>query len=137
MVVNVSSGAWWTNTSLVSQLNLSEDQKAKIVRSFENNRLNLESSKAQLEKEESQLARLLEAETVDHNAAVAQIYRVANARNEMERVNSIMTLEMRELLTRTQWMQLQNQTMHALRFTRSEAGAPTPAPAGAPRGGRQ
>ena len=136
MVVNVTGGAWWTNTSLVSQLGLTEDQKAKIVRSFENNRLNLESSKSQLEKEESQLARLLEAETVDHNAAVAQIYRVVNARNEMERVNSAMTLEMRESLTRAQWMQLQNQTVHAFRFSRSEAGAPAPAPAGAPRGGR-
>jgi hypothetical protein len=41
----VVSGAWWSNTALVTRLGLTVDQKAKIEKSFENHRLSLESSK--------------------------------------------------------------------------------------------
>lgn len=99
-------GAWWTNNAIVERLGLTDDQKTKIERAFENHRPKLESSREFLEKEEAQLARLLEAESVDRNAILAQIDRVVQARSEMERVNSAMTLEMREQLTRAQWMQL-------------------------------
>jgi len=133
VVVNVVSGAWWSNTALVTRLGLTVDQKAKIEKSFENHRLSLESSKAVLEKEESQLARLLEAESVDRNAALAQIYRVVNARGEMERVNATMTLEMREHLTREQWVQLQAQSNATMKIYTN--GSPLPGGAGA-RGSR-
>ena len=116
VVVTVVSGAWWSNASLTSQLGLTDDQKTKILKSFENHRLTLESNKASLEKEESQLARLLEADAVDRNTAIAQIYRVANARAEMERTNATMTLEMREHLTRAQWTQLQAQSTATMRI---------------------
>ena len=99
-------GAWWTNTNLVTRLGLTDDQKAKIERAFENHRQKLESTTQQLQKEEAQLARLLEAESIDRNAILTQIDRVILARVEVERENSAMTLEMREYLTRAQWMQL-------------------------------
>jgi Spy/CpxP family protein refolding chaperone len=139
-VVNAVTGAWWTNPALVSRLGLTENQKEKILKSFENHRLSLESSKALLEKEEAQLARLLSTESVDRNAALAQIYRVVNARGEMERTNATMTLEMREHLTLAQWTQMQAQSNATLRFVpavRGEAPTPTAAPATlpAPRGG--
>jgi hypothetical protein len=117
VVVSVVSGAWWNNAILMSQLGLTEDQKAKIMKSFENHRLTLESNKASLEKEEAQLARLLEADSVDRNAAIAQIYRVVNARSEMERTNATMSLEMREHLTRAQWTQLQAQSNATMKIT--------------------
>ena len=124
VVVTVVSGAWWSNATLGNQLGLTDDQKAKILKSFENHRLTLESNKASLEKEESQLARLLEADAVDRNAAIAQIYRVANARAEMERTNATMTLEMREHLTRAQWTQLQAQSNATMRINpRPERGS--------------
>ena len=116
VVVTVVSGAWWSNATLGNQLGLTDDQKARILKSFENHRLTMESNKASLEKEESQLARLLEADAVDRNAAIAQIYRVANARAEMERTNATMTLEMREHLTRAQWTQLQAQSNATMRI---------------------
>jgi Spy/CpxP family protein refolding chaperone len=133
VVVNAVTGAWWTNPALVSRLALTEGQKEKILKSFENHRLSLESSKLLLEKEEAQLARLLGTETVDHNAAVAQIYRVVNARGEMERTNATMTLEMREHLTLAQWTQLQAQSNATLRFVPAGArGEPTPTAAPTP-----
>ena len=103
-------GAWWTNTALVSQLGLTDDQKAKVERAFENHRVDLAAKTDQLNKEEAQLARLLEAETIDRNAVFSEIDRVIQARGELERANAAMTLEMREALTRAQWMQLPPQS---------------------------
>ena len=99
-------GAWWTNASLVARLGLTDDQKVKIERAFENHRLDLESKTALLQKEETQLTRLLDSDPIDRNAVFTQIERVIQARGDLERTNSVMTLEMREYLTRDQWMQL-------------------------------
>ena len=101
------SGAWWTNTALVTRLGLTDDQKTKIERAFENHRARITSATELLEREEAQLARLLAADPIDRNAVLSQIDRVVQARGEVERANSAMTLEMREYLTRAQWMQLQ------------------------------
>jgi Spy/CpxP family protein refolding chaperone len=100
------AGAWWTNDVLIQRLGITADQKAKIERTFENYRLTIVSTTDLLEKEEAQLSRLLEAEPIDRNAVLTQIDRVINARSETERVNAAMTLEMREYLTRSQWLQL-------------------------------
>jgi Spy/CpxP family protein refolding chaperone len=109
LLVNPVSGAWWTNTALLTRLGLTDDQKLKIERVFESNRQNLTTSKDNLEKEEAQLARLLDAEPLDRGSVTTQIYKVVQARGEMEKVNALMTLEMREVLTRAQWTQLQVQ----------------------------
>lgn len=103
---SVIGGAWWLNTALVTRLGITEEQKANVERAFENHRQNLETAKAALEKEEAQLTQLLEADPFDRNAALTQTYRVIQARSELERENALMSLEMREHLTREQWMQL-------------------------------
>ncbi len=105
--IGANNGAWWTNAALVDRLGLSDDQKARIERAFENHRVDLATRSETLSKEEAQLAKLLEADTVDRSAVFTQIDRVTQARAELERVNSTMTLEMREVLTRAQWLQLQ------------------------------
>jgi Spy/CpxP family protein refolding chaperone len=105
------SGAWWMNTTIVQRLGITDDQKAKIERTFENHRQSIMSTTAQLEKEEAGLARLLDTETVDRNAVLSQIDRVTQARSEMERVAAVMTLEMREYLSRAQWEQLPRTTV--------------------------
>jgi Spy/CpxP family protein refolding chaperone len=115
------AGAWWMNTALMQRLGITDDQKAKIERAFENHRQAILSTTAQLEKEEALLARLLDTEPVDRNAVYTQIDRVTQARSEMERAGALMTLEMREYLTRAQWEQLPRT-------------APAPAPAAGKRG---
>jgi Spy/CpxP family protein refolding chaperone len=100
------AGAWWMNAALMQRLGITDDQKAKIERTFENHRLAIVSTTDSLEKEEAQLARLLETEPIDRNAVLTQIDRVVQARSEVERANAAMTLEMREHLTRAQWLQL-------------------------------
>jgi Spy/CpxP family protein refolding chaperone len=103
----INGGAWWTNTTVVAQLALTEDQKTKIGRAFENHSRNIMNSSGVLEKEEMQLARLLEVESIDHVAVLNQTNRVIQSRGEVERETAAMTLEMREQLTRDQWMKLQ------------------------------
>jgi TonB family protein len=102
-----SQGAWWTNTATIARLGLSDDQKTKLEKAFESHRQDLAARTETLNKEEAQLAKLLEADPLDRNAVFAQIDRVTQARSELERANSVMTMEMREVLTRAQWMQLQ------------------------------
>ena len=99
--------AWWTDTALMTRLGLTDLQKARIETSFQAYRQNLTSAKETLEKEEAQLSRLLDADSVDRSAVTIQVNRVIQARGEMERLNAAMTLEMREQLTRAQWAQLQ------------------------------
>jgi Spy/CpxP family protein refolding chaperone len=125
-----SGGAWWTNTALVARLGLTDDQKARIERAFEAHRQNIVSGTAALEKEETQLARLLEAEPLVRGAVLAQSDRVIQARSDLERTNAAMTVEMREHLTRAQWMQLQSESIGlTLRYVRQQDGltvAPAP-----------
>ncbi|MBI2149441.1 MAG: periplasmic heavy metal sensor [Acidobacteria bacterium] len=102
--------AWWNNTALVTRLGVTDDQKSRLERAYQNHRQDVASTTGLLEKEEAQLARLLEAEPLDRNAVLAQADRVIQARSEMERTNMAMTLEMREALTRDQWLQVPRNT---------------------------
>jgi len=132
----INGGAWWTNTTVVAQLALTEDQKAKIGRAFENHLRNIMNNSGFLEKEEMQLARLLEAETIDHVAVLNQTNRVIQSRGEVERETAAMTLEMREQLTRDQWIKLQAMQTQlitgrvALRLQAPPSTTAAPAPAG-------
>jgi Spy/CpxP family protein refolding chaperone len=124
-------GAWWTEASVIARLGLSDDQKTKIERAFENHRLTLISNRTTLEKEEAQLTQLINTERLDRNAVSGQILRVVNARAEMERTNAAMMLEMREQLTMTQWAQLQALPPSVLSVTVPYSTVPVGGPAGA------
>jgi hypothetical protein len=118
---------------LLTRLGISDDQKAKIDRTFESHKQNLTATKDQLEKEEAQLDKLLAADTLDHAGIVTQINRVVQSRSDMERANSLMTLEMREVLSKAQWTQLQAQPfvgggLYTLRTPAGTVVAPGAAP---------
>jgi len=119
--------AWWTDTALMTRLGLTDQQKLRIESSFQAYRQSLTTAKETLEKEEAQLARLLDADSFDRTAALPQVNKVIQARSEMERLNATMTVEMREQLTRAQWAQLQGQPIG----TRGGRGGGALAPAGA------
>jgi Spy/CpxP family protein refolding chaperone len=95
--------AYW----LFARLKLTEDQKARVKQTLESHRASVDSSQQRLQQEEAALNYLLEAEPIDRDVVLSQIDRVIHARAEMERTNAVMTLEMREYLTYSQWMRVQ------------------------------
>jgi Spy/CpxP family protein refolding chaperone len=111
------SPTWWNNSNVVAQLGLTDDQKSKIEKIYESRKANIAADSAILATQEAQLAALLSAEPVDHNAVLAQIDRVAQARADLERANSGMSLEMREVLTASQWTQLQKLPVSGLIYS--------------------
>jgi Spy/CpxP family protein refolding chaperone len=123
------AGAWWMNSALMQRLGITDEQIAKIERTFENHRQQILSTTDELEKQEAMLGRLLDAEPIDRNAVFAQIDRVIQARSEMERINSVMTLEMREHLTRVQWERLPRTNLTLSTGGRGQRNVtPVPAP---------
>ena len=48
LALHVPSGAWWTNTALLTRLGLTDDQKLRIERVYESHRQNLVSSRGEL-----------------------------------------------------------------------------------------
>ena len=111
------TAAWWTNANTVALLGLSDDQKSKIEKVYESHKQNIATGSELVGKQEAQLATMLAADPVDHNAVLGQIDRVAQARADLERTNSGMTLEMREVLTAAQWTQLQKLPAPGLIYT--------------------
>jgi hypothetical protein len=110
-VIIAPDAAWWTNPGLVLRMGVTEEQKKRIEAAAERHRPAIEQSKAVLEKEEATLNRILEAEKLEPvNVTTAQVERVVLARAQVERVNSVLTLEIREILSRSQWLQLQAET---------------------------
>jgi hypothetical protein len=96
---------------LVARLGLTTDQMKKVETTFDQHRQAIVQNTTELAKEEASLARLLEAEPLESAKTVsAQIERVIQARSELERTNSTMTMEMRQSLTSSQWIQLQMET---------------------------
>jgi len=128
------NAAWWTNAALVARLGLTADQMKKVEATFDQHRQAIVQDTADLAKEEAALTRLLEADPLEPDKTVsAQIERVIQARGELERTNSKMTLEMRQNLTRAQWAQLQMETQRpALNLPQLQLRAVRPNPT-APR----
>jgi len=140
------TAAWWTNVNTVAALGLTDDQKSKIEKIYDSHKQNIATDSELLGKQEAQLTTLLAADPVDHNAVLGQIDRVAQARSDLEKANSAMTLEMREVLTAAQWTQLQKQPVffgNRLIYTPFGPVANPPAPGGpgqrngGPRGGQR
>jgi Spy/CpxP family protein refolding chaperone len=99
---------WWTNANVVRRLDLTAEQRRKLETIFEQHRQTLVQNKADLEKEEALLAAMLDAEPLDSQKALSvEIDKVIKARGEMEKTASDITIEMRQVLTRAQWAELQ------------------------------
>src|SRR6185369_2576263 len=80
--------AWWNDSALTSKLGLTDLQKLRIENSFQAYRQSLTSAKESLEKEEAQLSKLLDADSIDKTSVMLQVNKVIQARSEMERINS-------------------------------------------------
>ena len=96
-------GRWWNNPDVAQQVGITDDQKKKMDDIFQQNRLKLIDLKASLEKQETIMRPLIEADQPDEAKILSQIDAIAQARAELEKANARMLLGIRTVLTPDQW----------------------------------
>ena len=106
-IMHVPPGTWWRNPETVSRIGLTPDQVKRIDGLFLDSRVQLIHLHASLEEEQLRLEPLLAASSVDEQAALAQISKIADTRADLEKTNAKMLLGIRGALTADQWAKLQ------------------------------
>jgi Spy/CpxP family protein refolding chaperone len=107
-------GAWWKNSEIAKELNLTDAQQKQLERTFLDQRMKLIDLNADLERQELKLEPLISADTVDENAVSQQLDQVVAARGRLEKSNAMMHVAMRKVLNQEQWKKLQS--MHKMRM---------------------
>jgi len=131
-------GKWWKNSEVVAKLQLSDAQIKQIEDTFLDYRLKLIDLHAEVERQETRLQPLIEADQPDEAKVGAQIDLVIAARGKLEKANTMMMLAIRKVLSVEQWKKLQSiqqermRTPRALRRPGMPEGARAPHPPEAP-----
>lgn len=99
-------GAWWKNSEVVSKLNLTDPQVQQLEGAFYQHKMRFIDLRANIEKQDLKLQELLDAANPDDSAILAQVDQRSQARNQLDREFTQMTLEFRKILTPDQWKQL-------------------------------
>ena len=104
-------GRWWNNPDLAQQLNLTDQQKKQMDDIFLQHRLKIIDLDANLEKQETLLRPMIEADQPDEAKVLSQIDAVAQARADLEKANAHMLFDIRKTLTPDQWQKLKAMRM--------------------------
>ncbi len=99
-------GRWWNNPEMAQQLNLTDQQKKQMDDIFLQHRLKIIDLNANLEKQETLLHPMIEADQPDEAKVLSQIDAVAQARADLEKANAHMLFDIRKTLTPDQWQKL-------------------------------
>lgn len=99
-------GRWWNDPKVAQQLGLSDDQKHRMDQIFLQHRLNLIDLDANLEKQQTLLEPMIQADQPDEAKILSQIDAIAQARADLEKANARMLFDLRKTLTPDQWKKL-------------------------------
>lgn len=99
---------WWNNPRIIERLKLTDDQRKGMDSILLQHREKLVDLRANLEKAELAMQPLMDADTPNDAAIIAQIDKVVQARADLERANSRFLLAIRDKLTVDQWKQIQS-----------------------------
>ena len=100
-------GAWWKNSEVVKELQLTDAQVKQIEQTFLDYRLKLIDLRADLERQETKLEPLLEADQPSEQQVGPQVDAVVAARGRLEKTNTMMMLAIRRVLSVDQWKKMQ------------------------------
>lgn len=100
-------GAWWKNSVVVKELQLTDAQVKQIEQTFLEYRLKLIDLRADVERQETKLQPLLEADQPNEQQVGSQVDAVVAARGKLEKTNTMMMLAIRRVLSVEQWKKLQ------------------------------
>ncbi len=101
-------GKWWKDSKIAAELKLTPAQISKIEQTFYDHRLKLIDLRADLEREETRLQPLMEADQVDEAKVSAQIDLVLAARMRLEKAHTMLMLALRRSLSVEQWKKLES-----------------------------
>lgn len=113
---------WWDDPKIVQQLGLSADQQKKMDDIIQQHRLKLIDLNAALQKQETVMRPLMEADQPDESKILAQIDAIAQARAELEKGNARMLLNIRQVLTPDQWKKMRAARLEEMRARRDRDG---------------
>jgi Spy/CpxP family protein refolding chaperone len=127
-----ASFPWW-ESPLAGSLNLTDAQRKEIRATVSEYRDRLVDLRATIQKAEGDLEDAFNEDTVDQRKASEIIDRLANARGELTRTISQMSLKLRMVLTAEQWQELQKRQQERQRqrgpgLRRRGRGSPDRAP---------
>jgi Spy/CpxP family protein refolding chaperone len=97
---------WW-DSPVAKDLNLTDEQNAKIRDIVRETRTPLIQQRANLEAAEGELSDQMDQEQFDASKANDAVEKVLAARGELSRTVSQMSLKLRQVLTAQQWRELQ------------------------------
>jgi len=100
-------GTWWKNSDVVKELQLTDAQVKQIEQTFLDYRLKLIDLRADVERQETKLQPLLEADQPNEHEVSSQVDLVVTARGKLEKTNTMMMLAIRRVLSVDQWKKLQ------------------------------
>jgi len=101
-------GNWWKNSEIAQQLGLSDTQRQQLEKSFIEHRMRLIDLQAATEKEELKFQTLMDADRPDPAQVNAQLDQLQNARGQLLKEFTGMTLSFRQILTPEQWRKLES-----------------------------
>jgi len=100
-------GKWWKNGRIATRLKLSSAQQAKIEALWTQNRRNLIEKKAELDRRNEELSRILMQSDLDETKAMTAYDRVLSARFDIERSTFLMRVRIKNILTPEQQRRLE------------------------------
>jgi Spy/CpxP family protein refolding chaperone len=89
---------WWKDPKVVQELMLSADQSTRIDNLFRAVFPQLRQNKEELDRQEAELSRLLEA-NADEATVLRQVDKVEGVRGSLNKARTLMLLHMRQVLT--------------------------------------
>ena len=101
-------GAWWKDSEIVRQLQLSDTQVGQIEQTFLNTRLKLIDLNADVQRQETLLQPLVDADQMDEAKISTQLDKLLAARAKLEKANTMMMFDIRKVLTVEQWKKLRD-----------------------------
>lgn len=97
---------WWLAAESRAAVGISDKQSAKIERIFASMIGDLRAEKAELERQEQELSRLLAADGTDEAVVIRAIDRVEAARSALAKTRTLMLYRMRRVLSPEQRVRL-------------------------------
>ena len=99
--------AWWSRPQIARDLNLSSPQREQIRATVQQFRPHLLNVRAAVNQAEQALAQQFDRAPVDPGKANEAIERLVDARSDLTRTLSQLSLKLRLILTEEQWQELQ------------------------------